>query len=60
MDEVRTMTSDCAEMFFKQDDIDRSRDPLVNKNFQVHRVGVVPENSSHSKKFPEVSMSRPS
>ena len=28
-------TSDCAQMFFKQNDKDESRHPLANKNFHV-------------------------
>ena len=58
VDEIKIMTLDCAQTFFKQDDKNGSREPLANKNFQVHRVGVELENSPHSEKSHKVSMSR--
>ena len=60
MHEIKITTSDCAQTFFKQDDKNGSRDPLANKNFQLHQVGVELENSLHWKKSPKVLMAQPS
>ena len=49
--ETNIMISDCPQPLFKQDNKDRSRESLANKNFLVHGVSVELEKSLLNLKF---------